>query len=128
MTISPTYQKPLDATPSPTKKHDLMKPESECGIKLPTNYHEIILGALFVGLGQMVLFLGAPKFYALLSKDSENISTGPATNDFPIEALRPLTQWLLDNVGAFGASSLVAAAGIGFIFLGWKEFLSDKLD
>ena len=97
-------------------------------IKAPAKSDDIFLGILFLGLGQLVLFSGVPKLYFLLSKEIENPGTGLSTNDFPIEVLQPVLQWLLDTFGASGMSISLAAIGVGIAVFGWREFLSDKLD
>lgn len=105
-----------------------MKSQTEFDMKSETNFHDVLLGILFFGLGQMVLFLGVPRFYVMVSSEIHSPGTGISTSDFPILALQPLMQWLLDTVGALGVSSLLAVVGVGIVVFGWHEFLRDKFD
>jgi hypothetical protein len=89
-------------------------------MKSQIEFDDLLLGALFAGLGQMVLFLGVPKFYVLLSAKIDNPGTGLAINDFPIEPIRPVIQWLIDTVGAFGMSFLLASLGMSVVAVGWR--------
>jgi hypothetical protein len=96
--------------------------------KMSTKYDDVLFGALFIGLGQIVLCFAVPKFYVLLSQEVAYPGTGLSINDFPIQMMLPFMQWLFDTVGAFGMSVPLVAMGVGIIGFGWQEYLKDKLD
>ena len=90
------------------------------------NFHEVFLGALLVGFGHMVTFIASPRLYHLLSREIANPGTGLSVDDFPIGALQPPTQWLLDTVGAFGLAFLLATIGLSIMNFGWQRLLRSK--
>lgn len=105
-----------------------MKSRDVYDVQSETKPNDIVLGVLFVGIGQMVLFLAVPRVFALLSREIEHHGTSALVQDFPIQLLQPLLQWLLDTVGVFGVSSVLAAAGISIAVFGWRNFLHDTFD
>ncbi|MCK0094149.1 hypothetical protein MWU60_01085 [Yoonia sp. F2084L] len=105
-----------------------MKSRDAYDVQSQAKLNDILLGVLFVGIGQMVLLLAVPRLYALLSREIGHAGTSALVQDFPIQLLQPILQWLLDTVGVFGVSSLLAAVGIGIAAFGWRNFLHDKFD
>lgn len=97
-------------------------------MKVVPRFDDALCCIMFVGLGQMILFLAAPNLYTLLSRDIENPGTGLSTNDFQIEALQPMMQWLVDTVGALGLSFSLAVVGIALVVVGMREFLRGNVD